>query len=81
VVKEIIQRKIGKRVRIIDSSVAAADAVRARIDHDSDLDRRLGKNGNAAFYLSDVTPHFQDAARKILGRPIRVARAEIPASI
>ncbi len=81
VVKEIIQRKIGKRVRIIDSSVAAADAVSARIDHDSDLDRRLGKNGNAAFYLSDVTPHFQDAARKILGRPIRVARAEIPASI
>ena len=55
--KKIIQAKIGKRVRVIDSSEALSD---------SHVDSRLGKTGTRQFYVSDVTEQFQRIAKTIL---------------
>lgn len=74
--KSLIQRKIGGRVRVIDSSVALAGTVKAF----------LGANGPAwptlsasspRFYVSDRTPQFETIARSVLGQPIRLAYAPI----
>lgn len=64
--KEIIQTKIGKRVTVIDSSEALAVAVEAFLDDNPDLRDRLEKTGNNHFFVSDLTPHMQHLASRIL---------------
>lgn len=64
--KEIIQAKIGKRVKVIDSSEALSDSVMDFLHHNPDIDRRLQKNGACHFYVSDVTGQFQKIAQTIL---------------
>jgi len=64
--KEIIQVKIGKRVKIIDSSEAVSDAVMSFLHHNSDTESRLTKGGTCQFYVSDVTEQFQKIAKTIL---------------
>jgi glutamate racemase len=64
--KEIIQIKIGKRVKVIDSSEALSGAVMAFLDENPDVDSRLSKEGTCQFYVSDVTEQFQKVANAIL---------------
>ncbi|MCK4486178.1 MAG: glutamate racemase [Desulfobacterales bacterium] len=64
--KEIIQVKIGKRVKIIDSSEALSDSVMDFLRHNPHVDSRLRKDGTCQFYVSDVTEQFQKIAGTIL---------------
>ena len=64
--KGIIQAKIGKRVRIIDSSEALSESVKEFLHDNPDVARGLKKDGTCRFYVSDVTEHMQRLARKIL---------------
>jgi glutamate racemase len=64
--KETIQMKIGKRVKVIDSSEALSEAVMSFLDENPDVDNRLKKKGTCQFYVSDVTEQFQKVANTIL---------------
>jgi glutamate racemase len=64
--KDIIQAKIGKRVKVIDSSEALSASVMEFLNHNSDVAGRLKKDGTCQFYVSDVTPQFQRIAETIL---------------
>jgi len=64
--KEIIQAKIGKRVKVIDSSEALSDSVMDFLNENPDIDRKLQKGGACHFYVSDVTGQFQKIAQTIL---------------
>ncbi len=64
--KEIIQAKIGRRVRIIDSSEALSRSVKDFLQHNSHIASGLRAEGTCEFYVSDVTDHFQKLAGKIL---------------
>ena len=64
--KEVIQAKIGRRVRIIDSSEALSRSVKDFLEHNSHIASGLRTEGTCEFYVSDVTDHFQKLARKIL---------------
>lgn len=64
--KEIIQVKIGKRVKIIDSSEALSHSVIDFLHHNPHADSRLRKHGTCQFYVSDVTEQFQKIATTIL---------------
>ncbi len=64
--KEIIQAKIGKRVKIIDSSEALSDSVMDFLHHNPHVNSRLTKDGTCRFYVSDVTEQFQKIAKTIL---------------
>jgi glutamate racemase len=64
--KEIIQAKIGKRVKVIDSSEALSDSVMDFLRLNPDIDGGLQKNGACHFYVSDVTGQFQKIAQTIL---------------
>jgi glutamate racemase len=64
--KKVIQRKIGKRVRLIDSSISAADSVKAFLAANTQIDRRLGRNGQLTLFVSDVTDQFKKIAEMTL---------------
>lgn len=64
--KEIIQVKIGKRVKIVDSSEALSDSAMNFLHNNPDVDSRLTKAGTCQFYVSDVTEQFQKIAKTIL---------------
>ena len=64
--KEIIQVKIGKRVKIIDSSESVSDSVKEFLDKNPNIDSSLSKKGTCRFFVSDVTEQFQKIAKAIL---------------
>ncbi len=66
--KEIIQVKIGKRVKIIDSSEALSTSVKDFLLNNPHTADNLKKDGNCQFYVSDVTEHMRKLAGKILKR-------------
>jgi glutamate racemase len=75
--KEIIQTKIGKHVRIIDSSEALSDSVRDFLHHNPHVDSTLGKDGTCRFYVSDVTEQFQRIAKTILKTGVILEHIEL----
>ncbi len=70
VLKDVIARKIGKRVAIIDSSTATAESIRQFAADNPQLDASFSKTDTARFFVSDITPHFQETAKSIIGRNI-----------
>ncbi len=68
--KSIIQHKIGKKVRIIDSSISVADEIKSVIAASPELDEGLSKTGTAKFFVSDLTPQFKTTAAFVLRQPI-----------
>jgi glutamate racemase len=64
--KKVIQRKIGKRVHLIDSSISAANRVKAFLDANRQIDRRLGRNDHLTLFVSDVTDQFKKIAEMTL---------------
>ncbi len=79
ILKNVISRKIGKRVAIIDSSIAMAKGVRSFLADHPDLDSTLAKTGAARFFVSDITPQFRKTAGRIIGRPIELLQADAAA--
>jgi len=70
IIKSIIQSKIGKRVRIIDSAQAVADQVAAYLTYHEDSKPFCSQEGHYQFYVSDITPHFEQIAESIFNRHI-----------
>jgi glutamate racemase len=68
--KDKIQRKIGKKVTIIDSSIAVAEKVKSFLDARPEIDRRLGKNDAFRLFVSDITEQFEKTARITLKRKV-----------
>ena len=68
---DLIQAKIGRRVRVIDSSTGVAKVV-CRWVEQADKGRSMARQGCYRFMVSDATPHFETIARAILKRPIHL---------
>jgi glutamate racemase len=68
----LIQAKIGRRVRVVDSSVGVAHRLRQAIATDKNLQKRLGRRGRYRFFVSDTTAQFEHIAGMILKRRIRL---------
>lgn len=64
--KNIIQKKIGKRVRIIDSSLSIAGKVKEFLEKNPEIDNQLSKKGKFRIFVSDVTEQFQKTAQATL---------------
>lgn len=79
ILKNIIAGKIGKRVAIIDSSIAIATRVKAFLEQHPDLDETLAKTNTARFFVSDITPQFQKTAKGIIGKNLDLEQAEAAA--
>jgi len=68
--KEKIHRKIGKKVTIIDSSIAVAEKVRSFLDAHSEINQALGRKGTFRLFVSDITDQFKKTARDTLHRKV-----------
>jgi glutamate racemase len=64
--KKVIQRKIGRRVHLIDSSICVASSVKAFLAANPQIDRRLGRNEYLTLFVSDVTDQFKKIAEMTL---------------
>ena len=64
--EKVIQRKIGKRVHLIDSSTSVANSVKAFLNANNQIDRRLGQNDQLTLFVSDVTDQFKKIAEMTL---------------
>lgn len=68
--KKVIQRKIGSRVRLIDSSVSVSSDVKYFLAANPEIDRRLGRNSRLTIFVSDVTDQFKRIAEMTLKKNI-----------
>jgi glutamate racemase len=75
--KDKIQRKIGKRVHIIDSSIAIAENVKFFLDTHPEVDKQLGKNNAFRLFVSDITEQFEKTARATLKRNVFLEHVEL----
>ena len=75
--KSVIQRKIGKRVQIIDSSVSVAAEVKRFLEEKPDMDARLTKTGRIHIAVSDITPQFEKIARMTLKQDVQLEAVKI----
>ncbi|MDZ7642230.1 MAG: glutamate racemase [Desulfurivibrio sp.] len=72
--KEMIQRRIGRRVRVIDSSAALAGELQRFLATHPAIDQSLGRRreGENLYYVSDVTEAATATARRIFGRTVEL---------
>lgn len=75
IIKNIIQERVGRRVELIDSASAAAKKIKEFITTDflitDNTDKKeFLKNGEAKFFMSDVTEQNQKIANKFLGKNV-----------
>ena len=64
--KTLIQRKIGRRVHLIDSAVSVAADLKRYLDNHIEIDKQLGQNGRLSLFGSDVTDQLQRIAKVTL---------------
>jgi glutamate racemase len=64
--KKVIQRKIGRRVQLIDSSTSVSGRIKTFLAQNAEVDQRLGQNGNLILFVSDVTDQFGKIAKMTL---------------
>ncbi|MEW5733702.1 MAG: glutamate racemase [Thermodesulfobacteriota bacterium] len=70
VVKDLIAEKIGKRVRVIDSSEAVVRALERYFAENPGVKDGLSTGGRVDLYVSDITAQFQKTANLILRRKL-----------
>ena len=75
--KKIIQRKIGRQVTIIDSSIAVSQTIKTYLAEHPDIEQSLSKESRMDFFVSDVTTQFEKTAEIALKRKITLSHVEI----
>ena len=70
ILAEVIQKVIGDNVKLIDSGIASADAVKTELDR-YDLHSNQYSLGNQDFYVSDIPVKFKEVAELFLGKEIK----------
>ena len=76
--KETIQRKIGRRVAVIDSAAAVAADLRAFVDRDSPPTAGMAAGATPRIFVTDRTDQFEQSARMILGRSVTLETVPRP---
>jgi glutamate racemase len=74
--KDIIQPRIGKRVKVIDSSLELAQQLCDFLDSNPELAAGLGKQNGSRYYVSDVTDAACNIAKRIFGRKIELIKTD-----
>ncbi|MDD4071646.1 MAG: glutamate racemase [Desulfobacterales bacterium] len=75
--QSVIQRKMGKRVKIVDSSVAVAAHVCHYLDTHSELNQLLDKASQLAVYVSDITDQVKSVANQFFKHDIPLERVDL----
>ena len=68
--KQLIQPRIGRRIRVIDSSQAIAAELADFLRKNTDIIKSLSSAGENEYYVSDITEAAMATAERIFGRRI-----------
>ncbi len=72
--KNLIQPRIGKGVKVIDSSEELASGLKDFLASHPDIDKQLARGGENLYYVSDVTDAATATAQMIFGRKIDLVK-------
>lgn len=75
--KDIIQTKIGRRVKIVDSASAIAAALKEYLAKNPKVADTLIKVREHQLYVSDITPQKQQLAQQWLGVPVKLKLTQV----
>ncbi|MFN3301610.1 MAG: glutamate racemase [Patescibacteria group bacterium] len=70
--REQIQLKIGRKVKLIDPGEEVILKLKEFLEKNPEIEKSLEKNRNHEFFVSDLTPHFQEVAFQWLGQKINL---------
>jgi len=70
--KDQIGPRIGRKVKLIDSSIEVAGTVRDFLGQTPTTEKSLERNGENLYYVSDMTSSAESIAEKIFGRRIQL---------
>ncbi|OQY60031.1 MAG: glutamate racemase [Desulfobacteraceae bacterium 4572_88] len=76
ILKKIIQNKIGKRVRVVDASLALAEAVKGFLEAHPEIDTQMQREGVSRFFVSDLTEQVRQNAKLVFGKNVRIEDVE-----
>jgi len=74
IIKDILQKKIGKRVKLINSAGAVSEKIKKFLENNN---LELAKNGKLEIFVSDKTTQCQKIANKVLGSTIKMNEVEL----
>jgi glutamate racemase len=72
ILKKLINARIGKKVKIIDSSMEVAATLKTYLDQNPDLKSELSLDSQSSYYVSDLTQTAEKTAMRIFGRKIHL---------
>ena len=72
ILKDIIKKKVGKNVEVVDSAVSLALLLKEFLIKNSEVEKTLLKTDNHIFFVSDITQQFQKSANMILKRQVNL---------
>jgi glutamate racemase len=74
--KELIQPRIGRKVKVIDSSAALALHLKGYLDENPTMARSLSRKSRHLHYVSDVTPAAQETANRVFQRQVELIQVD-----
>lgn len=75
--KHLISPRIGRQVKVIDSSTAVADMVKKYLQNHPEVDKSLATGGENSYYVSDVTDAARMTAQRIFGRKLELIQVDV----
>lgn len=75
--KDIIQRKIGQRVKLVDPGEEVVLKVKKFLEENPEIEQSLLKSNQHRFLVSDLTPKFQELTVKWLGKKVELEEYKI----
>lgn len=73
----LIKPRMGRQVRVIDSSLAVAQELKKFLSDNPAFAASLAKGGERHYYVSDMTEAAQSTASRIFGRPMNLELVQI----
>lgn len=77
VLRQVIQRKIGTRVVLVDSAAAVAEQVRDHLAASAEGGARSEGGGRLKIFVTDTADQFRKTARLILKQPVTIEQADL----
>jgi len=75
VLREMIQRKIGRKVKLVDSSEQVVHSLATYLKEHPEVEKTLTKGTDHRFFVTDVTDQFQAVAQRWLKRSLKLEKA------
>ncbi|MDD5566728.1 MAG: glutamate racemase [Patescibacteria group bacterium] len=72
--REIIQQKIGQRVKLVDPAAEVVQEVGQYLKQHPELEQKLTRGQEHKFYVSDITDKTRQSAKDWLERPVRLEK-------